>query len=67
MIAARVLARQPTRRFGELPGWVKAHFVIATEVQLEVWSDDVFDAHSLAEVFAELQGRPGGSPLLASH
>ena len=53
-IAARVLARQLTRRFGELPGGVEAHLSAATEAQLEAWSDDVFYAFGMAEVFAEL-------------
>ncbi|MCK2097080.1 DUF4351 domain-containing protein [Thauera aromatica] len=52
-IAARVLARQLTRRFGELPGGVEAHLNAATEAQLEAWSDAVLDTRSLAEVFAE--------------
>jgi len=52
-IAACVLTRQLTRRFGELPGWVEAHLSAATEAQLEAWSDAVLDARSLAEVFAE--------------
>nr|WP_282099098.1 hypothetical protein [Thauera aromatica] len=47
------MARQLTRRFGELPGWVEAHLSTATEAQLEAWPDAVFDAFGMAEVFAE--------------
>lgn len=48
-----MLARQPTRRFGELPGWVKAHLGTATEAQLEVWPDAVLDGCGMEKAFAE--------------
>ena len=50
---ARMLGRQLTRRFGELPAWVEQRLSEATEAQLAVWSDAVLDAQSLAAVFAE--------------
>lgn len=50
---ARMLGRQLTRRFGELPVWVEQRLSEATEAQLAVWSEAVLDAQSLAAVFAE--------------
>lgn len=50
---ARVLGRQLTRRFGELPAWVEQRLSEATEAQLAAWSESVLDAQSLAAVFAE--------------
>jgi len=50
---ARLLGRQLTRRFGELPAWVKPRLKEATEEQLATWSEAVLDAATLVEVFVE--------------
>lgn len=48
----RVLSRQLTRRFGELPVWAEDRLAKATESELEAWTDAVLTAATLEEVFA---------------
>lgn len=50
---ARVLERQLTRRFGDLPAWVRERLGSATEAQLETWTEAVLDAPSLSAIFGE--------------
>lgn len=50
---ARVLERQLTRRFGDLPAWVRKRLGSATEAQLERWTESVLDAPSLSAIFGE--------------
>ncbi|WP_370551962.1 DUF4351 domain-containing protein [Haliea sp. E1-2-M8] len=47
----RVLQRQLTRRFGELPAWVLQKLEHASAETLETWTDDVLTASSLEELF----------------
>ena len=49
----RVLERQLTRRFGELPGWATERLASATGEQLEAWADEILVADSLDEVFGQ--------------
>jgi len=46
-----VMKRLLHRRFGELPEEVELRLHKATPEQLEVWTDRVLDAQTLAEVF----------------
>jgi len=48
---AAVLKRLLHKRFGELPEEVELRLHKATLEQLEVWTDRVLDAQTLAEVF----------------
>ena len=48
---AAVIQRQLTRRFGALPPDALARLRSATQEQLQLWTDRVLDAGSLAEVF----------------
>lgn len=50
-----LLLRMLSRRFGDLPVWVKERLENATGTQIEAWSDAVFSAGSLTELF-------GGNP-----
>jgi predicted transposase YdaD len=50
---ARVLDRLLTRRFGDLPAWVRERLGSATEAQLESWTEAVLDAPSLTAIFGE--------------
>lgn len=50
---SRVLARQLTRRFGQLPTWVETKLSNSTEAELEVLADAVLAAGSLEAVFGE--------------
>ncbi len=47
----RVLQRQLTRRFGDLPVWAVSRLEEAGLEELEVWTDRVLDAGTLEEVF----------------
>jgi predicted transposase YdaD len=47
---AAVLARLLTRRFGPLPEWARERLRRADAAQLELWTDAVLEAASLAEV-----------------
>jgi predicted transposase/invertase (TIGR01784 family) len=47
----RVLQRQLTRRFGELPGWAAERVETASAEQLEAWADRILVAGTLGEVF----------------
>ena len=47
----RVLQRQLTRRFGELPDWVAERLETASAEQLEAWADDILTAGSPEELF----------------
>ena len=47
---ARVLRRLLTRRFGPLPPWADDRLALASEAELEGWTDRVLDARSLEEV-----------------
>lgn len=53
---ARLLERQLTRRFGELPAWVRERLGSASKTDLEVWADGVLTARTLEAVFV---GPPG--------
>lgn len=48
----RMLSSLLVRRFGELPGWVKARLADADADTLENWSLRVLDAKRLEDVFA---------------
>lgn len=48
---AKLLVRQLTRRFGELPAGVRKMIDAANSDTLERWGDLVLDAHSLEDVF----------------
>jgi hypothetical protein len=45
------LTRLLTRRFGPLPEWVTHRLSAGTGEQLDLWSESVLDATTLAEVF----------------
>ena len=45
------LTRLLTRRFGPLPEWAASRLSAGTGEQLDVWSESVLDAATLAEVF----------------
>ena len=49
---ATVLARQLTKRFGPLPDDVRIRICTATADQLELWTDAILDAPTLAVMFA---------------
>lgn len=53
----RMLERQLTRRFGELPSWIRQRLSSASEAQLEHWSEAVLDAESLTAIFGEPPSR----------
>lgn len=53
----RMLERQLTRRFGELPSWIRQRLSSASEAQLEHWSEAVLDAESLTAIFGEQPSR----------
>ncbi|MBV2204218.1 MAG: DUF4351 domain-containing protein [Pseudomonas sp.] len=55
---ARVLERQLTRRFGDLPVWVRERLGSATEAQLETWTEAVLDAPSLSAIFGARSTAP---------
>ena len=50
---AELLQRQLVRRFGPLPHDLVQRLTSATTEQLELWGDQVLDARSLADVFAD--------------
>ena len=47
----RLLQRQLTKKFGELPAWVSQKISMAAEPDLLAWSDAVLTADSLEAVF----------------
>jgi hypothetical protein len=47
----RVLHRQLTRRFGELPVWVEDRLQEAPPEQLALWSERLLEVSRLEEVF----------------
>jgi hypothetical protein len=49
----RLLRRQLTRRFGELPLWVEARLAEAKPEQLEHWGERILDASTLESVFVD--------------
>ncbi|WP_143339626.1 DUF4351 domain-containing protein [Ectothiorhodospira magna] len=49
--ARRILQRQLSKRFGELPDWVSERLEAADVDQLEVWSDEILFADSLDTLF----------------
>jgi hypothetical protein len=49
---ARLLKRQLTKRFGQLPAWAEQRIEEATTDQLERWSEQILDADSIEAVFA---------------
>ncbi|WP_281051538.1 DUF4351 domain-containing protein [Thauera sp. GDN1] len=55
---ARVLERQLTRRFGDLPAWVRERLGSATEAQLETWTEAVLDAAILSAIFGARSTAP---------
>jgi hypothetical protein len=48
---ANLLTRQLTQRFGELPHWATHKLQGASAEQLELWSDNIFSAETLAHIF----------------
>lgn len=54
---ARMLERLLSRRFGELPPWIRQRLSSASEVQLEQWGEAVIDAESLTAIFGEPPSR----------
>jgi len=54
---ARVLRRLLIRRFGPLPPWADERLALASEAELEGWTDRVLDARSLEEVLGPEPGR----------
>ncbi|MBF0463335.1 MAG: Rpn family recombination-promoting nuclease/putative transposase [Magnetococcales bacterium] len=52
--ASKILLRQLTRRFGDLSAGVREKINAAGLDDLELWSDRVLDAHSLADVLGHL-------------
>ncbi len=55
----RVLRRQLTRRFGELPVWVEDRLQEAPLEQLELWGERLLEASRLEEVFEASGGLMG--------
>lgn len=53
--AVRMLRRQLTHRFGELPEEVENRLSAASTEQLEQWAEKLLDADCLEEVFADRQ------------
>ncbi|WP_089684056.1 Rpn family recombination-promoting nuclease/putative transposase [Billgrantia gudaonensis] len=51
--ARRILQRLLTKRFGELPTWVRAKLETAEAGQLEAWTDEILVAESLEALFGE--------------
>lgn len=51
--AAKILLRLLRRRFGELPADLKERVAAAGLAAIDRWTDRVFDAESLASVFAD--------------
>jgi predicted transposase YdaD len=49
----RMLQRQLTRRYGELPPWAVERLERATVEQLDRWGDRLFDAETVEELFAD--------------
>ncbi|MCG5495851.1 DUF4351 domain-containing protein [Ectothiorhodospira variabilis] len=49
--ARRILQRQLSKRFGELPDWVSEQLQAADVDQLEAWSDEILFAESLDTLF----------------
>ena len=47
----QLLIRQLSKRFGPLPSWVQNKFLQADNEKLELWSERILDAKTLAEVF----------------
>ena len=47
----QLLIRQLSKRFGPLPNWVQTKFLQADNEKLELWSERILDAKTLAEVF----------------
>ncbi len=50
---AKTLLRQLTKRFGELPVEIAQRVAAASSTNLDLWTDRILDATSLAAVFAE--------------
>uniref|UniRef100_UPI004055FE48 DUF4351 domain-containing protein n=1 Tax=Candidatus Electrothrix sp. TaxID=2170559 RepID=UPI004055FE48 len=49
----RVLSRLLRKRFGDLPEWTEQMLKEASGGMLEVWSERIFTATTLEDVFAE--------------
>ena len=49
---ARLLERQLTLRFGELPAWVHERLAQAPEADLAQWAERILQAPDLDDVFA---------------
>jgi hypothetical protein len=52
----RVLRRQLTRRFGELPAWAEDRLQEAPPEQLELWGERLLEVGRLEEVFEASSG-----------
>ncbi|MGN7611019.1 DUF4351 domain-containing protein [Magnetococcales bacterium HHB-1] len=50
---SKLLYRLLLRKFHALPPWVSQRLSDADAQQLEAWSDRIFDAESLEEIFEE--------------
>ncbi len=48
---ALLLKRQLTHRFGKLPEWANQRLENATQTDITQWSDRLFDANSLNDIF----------------
>lgn len=49
----RILGRQLTQRFGDVPGWATERLAKASVDELEAWAEAVLLADSLDAVFGE--------------
>ena len=48
---AKLLKRQLTHRFGDLPTWAEERLTQASTDQLEQWAEKILDAQTLQEIF----------------
>ncbi|MBF0125436.1 MAG: DUF4351 domain-containing protein, partial [Magnetococcales bacterium] len=39
------------RRFSDMPSWVEERIAAASSSQIEQWSERIFDAHALGDLF----------------
>ena len=49
----RVLQRQLTRRFGELPDWAAKRLDAASALELETWADEILVTENLEDLFGQ--------------
>ncbi len=48
---AKILARMLVNRFGELPDWAQNKLASASDAELEAWTDTLFSAETIKDVF----------------